>query len=72
MERELAETKNKICSPQGDEHLISLPEFLKRFETDENGLSEQKAAQRLRECGPNVLEEAGKESTCNRQEALLL
>ncbi|MDD3245286.1 MAG: cation-transporting P-type ATPase [Methanosarcina sp.] len=66
MERQLAENKNKICSPQGDEHLISLPEFLKRFETEENGLSEQEAAQRLRECGPNVLEEAGKESIIKR------
>jgi len=58
----LAGSKSKICSPQGDEHKISLPEFLLRFGIDESGLGEQEAARRLQECGPNVLEETGKES----------
>ncbi|KKH50709.1 cation-transporting P-type ATPase [Methanosarcina sp. 1.H.A.2.2] len=66
MEKELAGNKNRVCSPLGDEHLISLPEFLKRFETDENGLNEQEATRRLQECGPNILEEAGKESILKR------
>ncbi|MDQ1276764.1 MAG: sodium/potassium-transporting ATPase subunit alpha, partial [Euryarchaeota archaeon] len=35
---------------------------LQRLEVDESGLSEQEAARRLQECGPNVLEETGKES----------
>ncbi|KKG08969.1 cation-transporting P-type ATPase [Methanosarcina sp. 2.H.A.1B.4] len=66
MEKELAGNQNRVCSPRGDEHLISLPEFLKRFETDENGLNEQEATRRLQECGPNILEEAGKESILKR------
>ncbi|KKG28044.1 ATPase [Methanosarcina sp. 2.H.T.1A.15] len=66
MEKELAGNTNRVCSPRGDEHLISLPEFLKRFETDENGLNEQEATRRLQECGPNILEEAGKESILKR------
>jgi sodium/potassium-transporting ATPase subunit alpha len=66
MEKGAAEYKTNLCSPQGDEHLISLPEFLQRLEVTENGLSEQEATRRLRECGPNVLEEAGKESILKR------
>jgi len=62
MEKNSTGSKSKICSPQGDVHTISLPEFLQRFEADINGLSEQEAARRLQECGPNVLEETGKES----------
>ncbi|WP_410508021.1 cation-transporting P-type ATPase [Methanosarcina hadiensis] len=62
MEKESAGNKNSACSPQSDEHLISLSEFLQRFDADENGLNEQEASRRLRECGPNVLEETGKES----------
>lgn len=61
-EKRLNDSKNKICSPQGDVHTISLPEFLQRFKADINGLSEQEAARRLQECGPNVLEETGKKS----------
>lgn len=61
-EKRLNDSKNKICSPQGDVHTISLPEFLQRFEADINGLSDQEAERRLQECGPNVLEETGKES----------
>jgi magnesium-transporting ATPase (P-type) len=65
MEKRLNGSKSNICSPQGDEHTISLPEFLQRFGADNSGLSglsEQEAARRLHECGPNVLEETGKES----------
>ncbi|MGA9188352.1 MAG: cation-transporting P-type ATPase [Methanosarcina sp.] len=62
MKTKLTGSKSKICSPQGDEHKISLPEFLQRLEVDESGLSEQEAARRLHECGPNVLEEIRKES----------
>ena len=62
MEKKLTGSKSKICSPQGDEHKISLPEFLQRLGVDDSGLSEQEAARRLQECGPNVLEETGKES----------
>jgi sodium/potassium-transporting ATPase subunit alpha len=62
MESALAEGGEGFCSPRGDEHRIPLPEFLERFGTDENGLVEQEAARRLRDCGPNVLEEVGKES----------
>lgn len=66
MKKELAGNKNQICSPQGDEHLISYSEFLQRLGVNENGLSEQEAARRLEECGPNVLEESGKESIFKR------
>ncbi|MDR7664715.1 cation-transporting P-type ATPase [Methanosarcina sp. Z-7115] len=62
MKTKLTGSKSKICSPQGDEHKISLSEFLQRLEVDESGLSEQEAARRLQECGSNVLEETGKES----------
>ncbi len=62
MEKKLNGSKSKICSPQGDEHKISLPEFLQRLGVDDSGLSEQEASRRLQECGPNVLEETGKES----------
>ncbi|WP_440946716.1 cation-translocating P-type ATPase [Methanosarcina sp. T3] len=66
MKKELAGNKNQICSPRGDEHLISYSEFLQRLGVNENGLSEQEAARRLEECGPNVLEESGKESILKR------
>lgn len=66
MEKESAGNKNSACSPRGDEHLISLSEFLKRLGVNENGLSEQEASRRLRECGPNVLEETGKENIIKR------
>ncbi len=62
MEKKLAGNKSRICTPQGDEHTISLSEFLQRLEVDERGLSEQEATRRLQECGPNFLEEIGKES----------
>ncbi len=62
MEKKSTVSKSKICSPQGNEHTISFPEFLQRFGADINGISEQEAARRLQECGPNVLEETGKES----------
>ena len=62
MEQRLTGSNSKICSPQGDEHTISLSEFLERYGADINGLDEQEAAKRLQECGPNVLEETGKES----------
>ena len=66
MEKELAGNKNQVCSPRGDEHLISHSEFLQRLGVDENGLSEHEAARRFEECGPNVLEESGKESIFKR------
>jgi sodium/potassium-transporting ATPase subunit alpha len=66
METKLTSSKSKICSPQGDEHKISLPEFLQRLGVDESGLREQEAARRLQECGPNVLEETGKESILSK------
>lgn len=53
---------DKICSPQGNENRISLSEFLQKLDVDENGLSEQEAANRLKKCGANILEEIGKES----------
>ncbi|WP_292391909.1 cation-translocating P-type ATPase [Methanosarcina sp. UBA5] len=62
MGKNLTGGNGKICSPQGNEHSISLQEFLEKLNVDENGLSEQEAASRLKECGPNVLEEIGKES----------
>jgi len=62
----LTDSKSTTCSPQGDEHKISLPEFLQRLGVDENGLSEQEAARRLQEFGPNVLEETGKESILSK------
>ena len=49
METKLTDSKSTTCSPQGDEHKISLPEFLQRLGVDENGLSEQEAARRLQE-----------------------
>ena len=52
----------KICSPQGNEHSIPITEFFEELNVDENGLSEQEAASRLKECGANILEETGKES----------
>ena len=66
MEKESAEIKNNACSLQGDEHLISLSEFLQRLNANENGLSGQEVVQRLKRCGPNVLEETGKEKTFKR------
>jgi len=45
----LTDSKSTTCTPQGDEHKISLPEFLQRLGVDENGLSEQEAARRLQE-----------------------
>lgn len=62
MEEKLAGSKSRICSPQGDEHNVSLSEFLRRLGVDEGGLDEQEAARRLQECGSNILEETGKES----------
>ncbi|MGV8077816.1 MAG: cation-translocating P-type ATPase [Methanosarcina sp.] len=62
MENKLAGSKSRICLPQGDEHNVSLTEFLQQLGVDEDGLDEQEAAKRLKECGPNVLEETGKES----------
>lgn len=62
METKLDGSKSKICSPQGDESKIPLSEFLQRLGVDNSGLSEQEASRRLQECGPNVLEETGKES----------
>ena len=66
METKLTDSKSTTCTPQGDEHKISLPEFLQRLGVDENGLSEQEAARRLQEFGPNVLEETGKESILSK------
>lgn len=53
---------DKICSTQGNEHSISLSELLQKLYVDQNGLSEQEAASRLKECGANILKETGKES----------
>src|SRR5664280_1716405 len=66
METKLTDSKSKICSPQGDEHKIPLPEFLQRLGVDECGLSEQEASRRLQECGSNVLEETGKEGILSK------
>ncbi|HOW13721.1 cation-transporting P-type ATPase [Methanosarcina sp.] len=66
MEKEYTENRNSVCSPLGDEHLISLSELLQRLGVNESGLSEQEAARRLQKCGPNVLEDAGKESIFKR------
>jgi sodium/potassium-transporting ATPase subunit alpha len=52
----------KICSFHGDEHTVPFSEFLRRLGVDDKGLNEQEAAKRLQECGPNILEEVGKES----------
>jgi len=62
MGKNLTGSNGKICSPQGNEHSISFKEFLQKLGVDENGLSEQEAARRLKECGANILEETGKES----------
>lgn len=50
------------CSPKGDEHRIALEELLERLGTGEEGLSKEEASRRIRECGPNALEESEKES----------
>ena len=52
METKLTDSKSTTCTPQGDEHKISLPEFLQRLGVDESGLSEQEATRRLQEYGP--------------------
>jgi len=44
METKLTDSKSKKCFPRGDEHKISLPEFLQRLGVDESGLREQEAA----------------------------
>lgn len=62
MGKNLTDSNDKICSPQGNEHSISLQEFLEKLGVDENGIGEQEAAHRLKECGANILEETGKES----------
>ena len=54
--------KARSALHRGDEYKIPLPEFLQRLGVDDSGLSEQEASRRLQECGPNVLEETGKES----------
>jgi len=66
MEKESAGYRSSVCSPQGDEHFISLFELLQRLDVNENGLSEQEASRRLQICGSNVLEETGKESIFKR------
>lgn len=62
MGKDLTGGNGEICSPQGNEHSISLQEFLEKLSVEENGLSEQEAASRLKQCGGNILEEIGKES----------
>jgi len=62
MGKNLTGGDGKICSPQGNEHSISLQEFFQKLNVDENGLSEQEASRRLKECGANILKETGKES----------
>jgi len=54
--------KARSALHRGDEYKIPLPKFLQRLGVDDSGLSEQEASRRLQECGPNVLEETGKES----------
>ena len=61
IEKAEEENTHGICSPQGDEHRLSLSEFLKRFDTAEKGLSEPEASRRFKACGPNILEESEKE-----------
>ena len=62
MGKNLTGDNSKICSPQGNEHSIPLSVFLQKLGVDENGLRDQEAASRLKECGANILEETGKES----------
>jgi sodium/potassium-transporting ATPase subunit alpha len=62
MEERPTASNSKICSFHGDEHTVPFSEFLRRLGVDDKGLSEQEAAKRLQECGPNILEEVGKES----------
>ena len=62
MGKNLTGGNDKICSPQGDEYSVSLSEFLQKLEVGKNGLGEQEAARRLKECGANILEETGKET----------
>lgn len=66
MGKELADNNSRTCPPQGNEHTIPFSEFLQRLNASEGGLSEKEAARRLQECGPNVLEEVGKESVLIR------
>jgi len=66
MESAGAGDRGALCSPRGDEHRVSLPEFMERFGAAENGLGGREAARRLRDCGPNVLEEVGKESIARK------
>ena len=62
MGKNLTDSNDKICSPQGNEHSIPLHKFLDKLGVDENGIGEQEAAHRLKECGANILEETEKES----------
>ena len=62
MGKNLTGGNGKICSPQGNEHSIPITEFFEELNVDENGLSEQEASSRLKECGANILEETGKEN----------
>ncbi|MDD4523348.1 MAG: cation-transporting P-type ATPase [Methanosarcina sp.] len=62
MGKNLTDSNDKICSPQGNEHSIPLHKFLEKLGVDENGIGEQEAAHRLKECGANILEETEKES----------
>ncbi|HWR25824.1 MAG TPA: cation-transporting P-type ATPase, partial [Methanosarcina sp.] len=66
MKKELTNSNGKICSPQGDEHNISIQDFLQSLGVGESGLTELEAAKRLQECGSNILEETGKESILKR------
>ncbi|WP_201770308.1 cation-translocating P-type ATPase [Methanococcoides methylutens] len=54
------------CGVKGDEHNISLEEFLKRFDADAEGLTSAEALRRLEVCGKNILENMGSESALKK------
>ena len=56
-----AEEKGFQCSSMGDEHTIELEQLTKRLNASEEGLSNDEARRRLSVCGPNILEDIGKE-----------
>ncbi|WP_445476359.1 cation-translocating P-type ATPase [Methanococcoides methylutens] len=59
-------SKGPDCEAKGDEHSISIEEFLKRFDADTNGLTTPRALEKLEICGKNILENIGRESALKK------
>jgi sodium/potassium-transporting ATPase subunit alpha len=61
-----ARTRDHLPQVKGDEHQLPLDELFTRLESSDSGLRQDEALHRLAEYGPNVLEDAGKESPLHK------